>query len=55
MDEAPPRRLKEQTEKHYCVKCLREIPADEYFRNDFVCDPCAEQEQKDEGGRMKDE
>lgn len=41
-DDATPRHLKERTEKHYCIKCLREIPAEEYFRNDFVCDQCSE-------------
>ena len=42
MDEAPPRRLKEQTEKHYCVKCLKEVPREEYLGNDFLCDECVE-------------
>jgi hypothetical protein len=40
MDDATPRNLKERTEKHYCIKCLREIPAEEYLRNDFLCDKC---------------
>ncbi len=54
MEEAPPpRRLNERTEKHYCVKCLREVPRDEYFENDFFCDPCVEAEKKLEG--MRDE
>jgi len=54
--ESVPRQLKEKSEKHYCVKCLREVPRDEYFDNDFLCDACAGGEPaKDEGGRMKDE
>ena len=40
MDEDPPRRLKERTEKHYCVRCLREVQKDEYLENDFFCDEC---------------
>ena len=45
MDDAPPRHLKERTEKHRCIKCLTEIPRDEYLRNDFLCDKCAEVEE----------
>jgi hypothetical protein len=40
-DDQTPRHLKERTESHYCVKCLSEIPVDEYLRNDFLCDNCA--------------
>jgi hypothetical protein len=62
--EALPRQLKEKSEKHYCVKCLSIIPADEYFANDFICDKCAEAdgyplqstpEDKAEGRGQKDE
>jgi hypothetical protein len=42
-DEPTPRNLPERTGKHYCVRCLAEVPADEYFRNDFLCDKCAAQ------------
>jgi hypothetical protein len=57
MDDAPPRHLKEQTEKHRCIKCLREVPREEYLRNDFLCDNCAARDEyplkstptKDEG------
>ena len=45
-DEPTPRQLPERTGKHFCVKCRAEVPADEYFRNDFMCDPCAEEEEK---------
>lgn len=31
----------ERTGKHKCVRCLAEIPSEEYFRNDFFCDKCA--------------
>jgi len=41
-DDPTPRHLKERTEKHYCVKCLSEVSADEYLRNDFLCDKCAD-------------
>ena len=40
MDEEPPRRLKERSEKHYCVRCLRQVEKDEYLENDFLCDEC---------------
>ena len=58
-DEPPPRHLKERTGKHYCVKCMAEVAAEEYLRNDHVCESCAAEEsyplqttpepQKDEG------
>ena len=35
-----PRQLREKSEKHYCVKCLREVERDEYLENDFLCDQC---------------
>ncbi len=62
-DEPLPRQLGERTGKHYCVKCLAEVPAEEFFRNEQVCDACAAEDEyplkstpgKDEGGRMKDE
>ncbi|HYS56234.1 MAG TPA: hypothetical protein VER58_20945 [Thermoanaerobaculia bacterium] len=44
MDDAPPRQLKERTEKHRCIKCLSEVPREEYLRNDFLCDNCAQAE-----------
>ncbi|HUP65058.1 MAG TPA: hypothetical protein VM557_07245 [Thermoanaerobaculia bacterium] len=37
-----PRDLQGRTGKHSCIVCLRVIPADEYFRNDFICDDCIE-------------
>jgi hypothetical protein len=33
--------LSERTGKHLCVRCLREVEADQYFRNDHLCDTCA--------------
>ncbi|HVR43979.1 MAG TPA: hypothetical protein VMS56_11120 [Thermoanaerobaculia bacterium] len=35
-----PRRLPERTGRHHCVSCLAETPAEEYFRNDHVCEAC---------------
>ncbi|HVG25148.1 MAG TPA: hypothetical protein VND45_13410 [Thermoanaerobaculia bacterium] len=40
-DAPPPRDLPERTGKHSCVKCLAPVAADEYFRNDHLCDACA--------------
>lgn len=40
-DDPPPRELSERTGKHYCVKCLAQVPAEEYLRNDHICDRCA--------------
>lgn len=40
-DDPPPRELPERTGKHFCVKCLGQVPAEEYFRNDHICDKCA--------------
>lgn len=52
-DEPTPRNLPERTGKHYCVNCLREVPVDEYQRNDMLCDVCAAEEEdreaRDEG------
>jgi hypothetical protein len=44
-DEPPTRPRIERTGKHYCVKCLAPVPADEYFRNDHICDACATQDE----------
>ena len=41
MHEPPRRAMPERTGKHFCTKCLATIPADEYFRNDHICDTCA--------------
>ena len=40
-DDATPRGLTERTGRHLCVRCLRSIAAEEYFRNDHICDECA--------------
>ena len=40
-DDPPPRALPERTGKHYCTRCLAPVPAEEYFRNDHICDACA--------------
>jgi hypothetical protein len=52
-DEPTPRNLSERTGKHYCIQCLREVPADEYLRNDMLCDECALRDETQEG--MRDE
>ena len=44
-DEAPRRNLHERTGKHLCIRCMSEISAEEYFRNDFFCDACAAEDQ----------
>ncbi|HKB81371.1 MAG TPA: hypothetical protein VKH35_16805 [Thermoanaerobaculia bacterium] len=36
-----PRKLNERSERHRCIRCLREVEQEEYFHNDFVCDECA--------------
>jgi len=41
MDDSPPRWLNERTGRHYCIVCLKEVAAEEYFRNDHICDACA--------------
>ena len=38
-----PRNLGDRTGIHICVRCLREVRPEEYYRNDHVCGTCAEQ------------
>ena len=45
MDDVPPRKMNERTGRHYCIICLKEVPAEEYFRNDHICDVCAEKDE----------
>ncbi len=40
-DDFPRRTMNERTGKHVCVRCLREVEADEYFRSDHLCGRCA--------------
>lgn len=40
LEEPTPRDLSERTGKHYCIRCLTEIEAEEFFRNDYLCDAC---------------
>lgn len=43
MHDTPPlRELHERTGRHFCVRCLAPVPAEEFFRNDHICDACAE-------------
>jgi hypothetical protein len=62
----PTRNRPERTGKHRCIRCLAETPADEYMRNDHLCDTCAadgdyplastpEPKQKAESRKQKDE
>jgi hypothetical protein len=61
MHETPvPKHLQERTGRHLCVRCLAAIEAEEFFRNDHICDACAAQpdyplastpEPKKNGGR----
>jgi len=41
-DDEIPRRLNELSGRHLCIGCLAEVPAAEYFANDFMCLACAE-------------
>jgi hypothetical protein len=43
--ETPPRKQPERTGRHFCSHCLKEISSDEYFRGDFYCQECAENDQ----------
>jgi CRISPR/Cas system-associated protein Cas10 (large subunit of type III CRISPR-Cas system) len=45
VDDSTPRQLNERTGKHYCIVCLREVATEEYFRNDQICDACAEKDE----------
>jgi len=42
VDEQTPRHLQVRTGKHRCIRCLAEVPEEEYFANDQVCDECGE-------------
>lgn len=44
-DEPIARQLSERTGKHVCVKCLAAIPAEEFLRNDHICDACADDDE----------
>jgi len=52
-DDRPRRLLNERTGKHYCIECLKEVLADDYFRNDHVCNECGakKEEQADDADR----
>ena len=44
-DEPVPRELPERTGKHYCIRCMALVSAEEYQRNDHICDACAEDDE----------
>jgi hypothetical protein len=54
-DDPPPRALPERTGKHFCVRCLAAIAAEEYFRNDHICDACAASDEYPEPKRPTNE
>lgn len=33
--------LRERTGRHICIGCLKDIAAEEFFRNDHMCDACS--------------
>ena len=41
-----PRKLSERTGVHRCVKCLREVPSEEFFRLDHLCGSCTVAEEE---------
>ena len=44
-DDPPPRALPERTGRHFCGRCLAAIPAEDFLRNDHICDACAAQQE----------
>jgi hypothetical protein len=34
--------MNERTGRHVCIRCLAEIDPETLQRNDFLCDPCAD-------------
>jgi hypothetical protein len=50
LQEEVPKNLSDRTGKHVCIRCLAETPAEDYFRNDHVCDACAAGLDADEPG-----
>jgi hypothetical protein len=45
MQEETPRNLPERTGRHVCTQCLAIIGAEEFLRNDHLCDRCAAADQ----------
>lgn len=41
-----PDHLNERTHVHICIVCLHEVPAEEYFAGDYVCNACRNAPQK---------
>lgn len=41
MQDEAPRNKQERTGRHRCIRCLADTPADEFMRNDHLCDACA--------------
>ncbi|HEX7828510.1 MAG TPA: hypothetical protein VF787_02590 [Thermoanaerobaculia bacterium] len=40
-DDPQLRGLNERTGRHFCIRCLAPVAADEYLRNDHICNKCA--------------
>lgn len=41
LEDPIPRELPERTGKHFCIRCLAFVSAEDYERNDHICDACA--------------
>jgi hypothetical protein len=41
LEDSTPRHLPERTGRHVCILCLGEVPDEQYFANDHLCDDCA--------------
>jgi hypothetical protein len=44
-DEPLPCKLDERTGRHLCVRCLAEVSSEDFLRNDYVCNACAQQDE----------
>ena len=45
LDDPTPRALPERTGRHLCTRCLAVIAPEEFFRNDHICDACAQDDE----------
>jgi len=54
-DDRPRRILNERTGKHLCIECLKDVPAEDYFRNDHVCNDCGRKKEEQSQEPRKDE
>lgn len=42
IDDEIPRGLSELSGRHRCIGCLADVPAADYFANDYMCNECAD-------------